>query len=369
MEYKRCTKTIMDTTDPNISFNEKGESNYFTNFKKVTLKSWDPNGNLNAFENLIEKIKKDGFKKKYNCAIGISGGLDSSYLVYIAWKYKLRPLLIHTDSGWNSERAVQNIKLLLDTTGFDLITHVVDWSEMKDLQRSFFKASVPNQDIPQDQAIYAALYKTVTDKRIKWVLNGSNFATESILPTAWAYNAGDIYHIKKIHSLFGENKLKNYPMMGYSNFAVRMIFSKYFKIAKPLNLLKYEIKSSKKILEDNFGWEDHGYKHYESRFTKFYQGWYLPKVFGYDKRLAHLSSLILSNQMTRDEALKDLENSSLSEEEIFEEKRFVSKKLGFTDNEFEDILNLPKKDHLDYPNRAGMLANLIKIRDLLKLKK
>ena len=357
----------MDTTDPSITFNEKGECNYVTHFKNNLLKKWNPLGDKKALQELIRKIKLDGKNREYDCIIGLSGGVDSSYLVYLAQKYGLRPLINHIDTGWNSELAVQNIENIIKKTGFDLITNVIYWPEMKELQKAFLKSGVPNQDIPQDHAIFASFYRTASKMKIKWILNGSNHATESILPISWGWDSGDYLHLKDIFKKYGRGKLKYYPKLGFNKYIFKYIFLNRFKIAKPLNLIHYRKDLAIKKLEEKFDWQYYGGKHYESRFCKFFQGWYLPHKFGYDKRIAHLSSLILTNEITREQAIKELERTNLSEFEIEREIEFVQKKLDFTSEEFSEILNSPTKSHYEYKNMKSYLLFLLSSRKKLNI--
>ena len=247
-----------------------------------------------------DKIKREEKKKEFDCIIGLSGGVDSSYLVYIAKvKLGLRPLVVHVDCGWNSELAVKNIENIIKSLDLELHTFVVNWEEMKDLQRSFFKASLPDQDIPQDHAIFSALYKFADENNIKYAFNGVNFATESILPVSWGYQAMDLRHIKSIHNRFGERELKEYPSVNFFQRYIYFNLIKNMKIISPLNYLNYRKNEAIEILTKELGWQYYGGKHHESRFTKFFQSYYLPFKFHFDKRRAHLSSLIVSGQINK----------------------------------------------------------------------
>lgn len=360
--YRQCTVTVMDTTDPAITFNAAGESNHVQFYREKLLAIWNPEGNTAHFDALVERIKADGRGKEYDCLIGISGGVDSSYIAYLAWKHGLRPLIVHTDTGWNSELAVKNIENIVSRCKFDLITHVVDWPPMQDLQRAFFRAGVPNQDIPQDHAIFAAFYGLAAKRNIKWVLNGGNFASESILPRAWGSDAGDLRHILAIHRRFGSRSLRGYPTMGYVKYAFQFRVLHRLKIAKPLNLIRYHKQEAIETLGREFGWRYYGGKHYESRFTKFFQSWYLPTKFGFDKRLAHYSSLILSGQMTREAALTELAQPTYSAGELAEDFSYMQRKLGLTKAQFEELMAQPARQHADYPNSQWILRSLTNAR-------
>ncbi|PIP12197.1 MAG: ExsB family protein, partial [bacterium (Candidatus Stahlbacteria) CG23_combo_of_CG06-09_8_20_14_all_40_9] len=282
--YKQCSVTIMDTTDPDITFDDNGISNWVYYFREKILPNWKPEGNPEAFETLIQRIKSDGKDKEYDCALGLSGGVDSSYLAYIAKREGLRPLIVHTDAGWNSEIAVENIENIVKLCGFDLFTVVIDWDEMRDLQLAFLRAGVPNQDIPQDHTIFAAFYGLAAKHRIKWVLSGHNNACESILPPAWGHDALDVCHLNAIHRRFGEGRLGSFPRMGRIRYGLRYTLLGGMRVAKPLDLLPYKKAEAMDVLEREFGWQYYGGKHFESRWTRFFQGWWLPTKFGYDKR-------------------------------------------------------------------------------------
>lgn len=364
--YRQCSVTIMDTTDPDITFNERGECHYVSHYHDQQLKVWQPEGNPPAFEALLERIREAGRGREYDSILGLSGGVDSSYLAYLTWKHGLRPLVVHTDTGWNSELAVKNIENIVKTCKFDLITHVVDWPEMQDIQRAFFRAAVPNQDMPQDHAIFASFYGLAAKHGIKWVINGSNYACESILPPAWGYDAGDLHHIRAIHRRFGELPIRHFPRMGYARYAIKFLALHRLNIVKPLNLIRYRKDEAIRTLGAEFGWRYYGGKHYESRFTKFFQGWYLPTKFGYDKRLAHLSSLVLNGEITREQALTEMKRDHYPQAELREDMAYLQKKLGVSPVEFERIMALPPRRHEDYPSSQQFLRGLRKVRGFLR---
>lgn len=360
--YKMCSKTVMDTTANDIEFDNDGISNYYWKGKEL-LQNMLLSSDKKAIERnkLVEKIKNKGKNKEYDCLIGISGGVDSSYVAFMAKKLGLRPLAVHLDGGWNSELAVKNIENLLRKLDIDLITYVLDWEEMKNLQVSFLKASVANQDVPQDHAIIASLYKVAREKNINYILGGHNLATESILPFEWGYNALDRKQLKGIHKKFGKVKLKNYPTIGY---LYHYFFAKYISnihFIKILNFLDYNKAEAMKLLEDELEWRYYGGKHYESRFTKFFQSYYLPTKFGFDKRKAHLSSLIISNQISRKDALDELEKPLYDKKEMQEDIEFVIKKLGLNRKEFDSIMGAPNKTFRDYPSNYKLYVFLKKI--------
>lgn len=359
--YQRCTVTIMDTTDPLIRFNGEGVSNWVDYYREKVLPSWRSEGDPPAYQKLIGQIKRDGVGREYDCLLGLSGGVDSSYLAYLAWKAGLRCLVIHTDTGWNTELAVSNVEQVVKRCGFDLHTHVIDWEEMADLQRAFLRAGVPNQDIPQDHAIFAAFYGFAVRNRVKWVLSGHNFACESVLPGSWGHGALDLRHIRAIHRQYGERPLGRFPRMGPIKYGVVYKGLLGLKVAKPLDLVHYERRTAIEVLEQEFGWRNYGAKHFESRWTRFFQGWWLPNRFGYDKRLAHLSSMILSGQLTRNEALSEIKSVSYPDELMADDRRFVLKKLHLSEAELEALFRMPIREHASYPTGEAVLRWLLRI--------
>jgi N-acetyl sugar amidotransferase len=345
----------MDTTDPEILFDSEGHCNHCNSAVELGAKTWFPDETgARILDSLIVRIKKEGRNKEFDCIVGLSGGVDSSYLAYLAVKKGLRPLIVHVDCGWNSEQAVRNVENIVKKLNIELHTFVVNWEEMKDLQRSFFKASLPDQDIPQDHAIFAALYNFAEKNNITWVLNGYNFATESILPQSWGFQAMDYHHLKSIQKKFGEIKLKDYPHVNFFKRYIWYTLIKRMQIVNPLNYIDYRKDAAIETMKSELGWQYYGGKHFESRFTKFFQSYYLPVKFNYDKRRAHLSSLIMSGQMTRDEALAEMKTSLYSESEIKYDLEYVAKKLGWTAEEFRAIIDLPPAAHKDFPNNESL---------------
>ncbi len=358
--YQRCTRCIMDTTDPAISFDVNGVCNHCIRVDQWKLQ-WNPEGNPKALEQLMETIKKDGRGKEYDMIMGLSGGVDSSYVAKLAKDFGLRALVVHCDTGWNSELAVKNIENIVSKCGFDLVTHVVDWETMRNLQHAFFKSGVPNQDIPQDHAIAAVFYGYADKHKVKWSLSGSNLATESILPTAWGYDNLDLKHIQAIHRIFGSGNLSKFPTMSYFKYGLYYQMVKGMRIAKPLDLINYKKGEAMKVLQDSFDWKYYGGKHYESRFTKFFQGWYLPTKWGYDKRLAHLSSLVVSGEITREEALNEFKANSIQFEEIEADKDYMARKLGITRGEFDALLDLGCHEHSEYACTKQWVMSMSKV--------
>jgi N-acetyl sugar amidotransferase len=344
----------MDTTDPDITFDDQGRSNWVRHFEQTFQLRWKPQGDPAAFQLLMDRIRKTGRHKRYDCAIGLSGGVDSSYLAYLVKREGLRPLVIHTDAGWNSETAVRNIENIVNKCGFDLFTVVIDWDSLADLQRAFLRAGVPNQDIPQDHAIFAAFYGLAARHGIRYVLSGHNIACESIMPPSWGYDALDTRHIRAIHARFGERPLRGFPLMGKLRYGIEYQLLRRMRILKPLDLLPYSKAEAIRTLEKEFGWQYYGGKHFESRWTRFFQAWWLPSRFGYDKRLGHLSSMILSGQISRAEALAELESPSYTEALMREDLALVLKKLAMSPHDWEHLLSRPVHAHEEYPQGLAL---------------
>lgn len=352
----------MDTSDPLIQFNEQGQCNHCSRVEAELPSLWHPNEyGAQKLQETIAQIKADQ-KSEYDCIIGLSGGVDSSYLCYIAKeKLGLNPLAVHVDGGWNSDEAVSNIQNITAKLNVDLYTIVVNWEEMRDLQLSFLKASVPNQDIPQDHAFFAGLYNYATKYNIRYVLSGSNFATESILPPAWGFDALDAMHINAIQKQFGTVALKTFPLVSFFRYKLYYPLIKRMEVVKPLNLMDYNKTGAMKLLMEKFSWQYYGGKHYESRFTKFFQSYYLPVKFGYDKRRAHLSSILMNGEITRDEALQSMEELPYNPETIHSDIEFVAKKLGITHAELETLIALPNAKHTDYHSNIASKKTLMKL--------
>ena len=369
--YQMCTITVMDTTDPDIWFDGEGVSShvlaYQRDFQSIVENA--SSGKRRAeLEQLFSEIKQAGEGKPYDCVVGVSGGVDSTYLILQAVKHGLRPLAVHFDSGWNSELAVDNINNIIRKLDLDLYTDVVDWREMRDLQLSFFKASVPNCDIPTDHAFPSVAFQQAAKYGIKYILSGSNFAAESILPVSWGYSSSDAKHVRAIQKQFGTVRLKTYPTLGrLRRFWYESV--KGIKTVSPLNYMPYFYDEAKQTITEELGWRDYGGKHYESVFTRYFQGYYLPHKFGFDKRKAHYSSLILSGQMTREEALQRLEQPTYDDSLRDQDHQFVAKKLGVSVEELEEIFARPPVDHLKYPNilrqQQFYLKTLVTIRKLV----
>jgi N-acetyl sugar amidotransferase len=357
----------MDTSDASIVFDEKGYCSNCNSAIELAKSIWkaDEEGEKHL-DRIFEEIRDSRKKKEYNCVIGLSGGVDSSYLAYIAVKKELRPLVVHVDCGWNSEMAVKNIENIVNKLNLELHTFVVNWEEMKDLQRSFFRASVPDLDIPQDHAIFAALYDFADKNDIKYVLNGFNFATECIMPSVWGHQAMDYRHLSSIHKLFGKRPLKEYPHLNFFERYVYFTLIRKMSIIYPLNYIKYNKTDAMEKMTAELNWQYYGGKHYESRFTKFFQSYYLPEKFNIDKRRAHLSSMIISGQMKREEALRLIAAEPYNKDEISDDLEFVAKKLDWSVQEFKDIIALPSHRHQDYPTNDNLFLLGLKVKKAFK---
>lgn len=367
-EYQICTNCVMDTSDSSIVFDSRGWCDYCNNYYDNILPNWhtDERGKTEIMS-MVDKIKRDGRGKPHDCLIGLSGGVDSSYVTWLAKeKFGLRPLLYHVDAGWNSQQAVNNIEKLVDGLSLDLFTEVVDWPEMRDLQLAFFKAGVPHLDTPQDHAFFAGLYNFAAKNQVKYILTGANYSTECIRePLEWHYHASDLRQLKDIHRRFGSRSLNKFPLAGIFKFKLYYRFVKGLKVVKPLNSVPYFKDQAMQELVDRFGWQRYAHKHYESRFTRFYEGFWLPTRFGYDKRRAHFSSLILTGQLNRGDAMDKIAKPAYDEETIIQDFEYIATKLGLGIQELRDLLNSPKKTYRDYKNNMAIIELGAKVLRLL----
>jgi N-acetyl sugar amidotransferase len=340
----------MDTSDPEITFDERGNCNHCNEYLAVRAK-YKYQGSCSdlALDRLVKTIKDAGRGNKYDCIVGMSGGVDSSYAAYLSKTLGLRPLAVHMDNGWDSEQAVVNIKKITDKLEIDYESYVLDWEEFKDLQLSFLKASVPEAETPTDVAIPVALHHFAAKYNIKYIINAGNLVTEGILPKSWHYNARDIKYFRHLQRTFGRKSLRN-----FQNYDVKTEF--YFKLIKgirmvyPLNFVSFKQEDALKLLSEKFDYTYCGQKHYESRYTKFIHSYYLYRKFGIDYRRATFSSQICNKHVTRTFAIEQLETKPYCETWVNEEKYYISKKLGICIEELERIMALPPKWYWDYPN-------------------
>jgi len=354
--YQVCTRCVMDTTDPEIDFDAHGVCNHCRNFDLIIKPQWpSPEQGKVLLEGMIQTLKAHGRGKTYDCIIGLSGGVDSSYCALKVAEWGLRPLVVHVDAGWNSELAVMNIEQICRRLKFDLITHVVDWEEMRDMQLAFLRSNLANQDTPQDHAFFAALYGYAEKAGIKYVINGSNFATESILPRAWGYDAMDATLVKAIHRRFGNRSRGKFPVISFFDLYVKYPHLLKMEVLRPLNLLPYNKSDAIQTLERDLGWRYYGGKHFESRWSRFFQAYYLPYKFGYDKRKAHLSSLMLDGQISRADAIAALAQPLYDERLLAEDKLFIAKKLKLSLEAFDELIHQPAHHYSEYPNHQTKL--------------
>lgn len=358
--YQICAQCIMDTSDPQISFDAQGVCDYCNNFKSAIQPNWhtDERGEKELMA-LADKIKKNGKGKDFDCIIGLSGGLDSSYAAYVAKeKMGLRPLLFHVDAGWNTDQAVGNIEKLVDGMGLDLYTDVINWEEMKDLQTAFFRSQIPDQDMPQDAAFFSGLYKFARQHRIKYVLTGANYSTECCRePEEWgAYPGVDKTLFRDIHQRFGSRKLKSFPLTDI--FVYKILYQRLLgmQVVKPLNLVPYIKHDAEATLERLYGWKKFQHKHHESRFTRFYEDYWMPRKFGYEKRRAHFSSLIMTGQMSREEALQRIAKPELEEQFLQSEFEYVANKLDLTVDQLQEIFDGENKTFRSYRNKRFLIG-------------
>lgn len=347
--YRRCAATVMDNiADPDITFDKDGISNYYYLYKQIEADNLPPAGQKAArLEEMISAIKEEGKGKPYDCITGVSGGVDSSYLILMAKRWGLRPLIVHFDNGWNTEIAVKNINSIIEHTGYDLYTIVVNWEEFRDIQLSYIKAGVVDWEVPTDHAIYATWFKLAKKYNVRTILSGNNVVTEAVMPPSWIFNKADNVNLTNIHDRFGTIPIKTYPVHGSLGQQMRSRL-KGTTTVKPLNLIDYDKAEAKEEIKKEFGWVDYGGKHYESVYTKFYQAYVLPEKFKIDKRKPHLTNLIMSGQVSRAAALEELKEPLYTTADLRQEKEYVLKKLGLTNEEFDKYMTSPRVEHAFY---------------------
>jgi len=347
----------MDTTDSRITFDSSGVCDHASDFLNNVLPKWKPNEiGKKEFQFIVDKIKQDGRNRDFDCILGLSGGVDSSYMLHLAVnEYGLRPLVFHVDGGWNSELAVHNIQTLVDKLGLDLYTEVINWEEMRDFQLAWFKSGVPHLDIPQDHAFIATLYNFASQYGIRYILNGGNITTECVRnPMEFYYYGTDMIHIRDIIRRFGTVDMNTYPFSSILRHKVYLRYIRRIKVVRPLNYRPYIKADAIALLQRLYDWKPYPQKHFESRFTKFYESYWLPERFGFDPRRVQFSSLILTGQMTRDEALRRLEEPTYDSSTIAQDFEFVASKLRITVDELEQYFRSPKKFYWDYANQERL---------------
>lgn len=353
--YQNCSNCVMDTTDPGIHFDETGVCDHCRTFRTKIEPNWHTDERGAAeLDRLVERIKRAGEGKEFDCIIGMSGGIDSSYLTYLAKeKVGLRPLVFHVDAGWNSQEAVNNIERIVEGLGLDLFTEVIDWNEMRDLQLAFFKSGVPHIDTPQDHAFFATMYKFAEEHDVKHILTGGNYSTECVRnPIDWMYYQSDATQLRDIHHKFGTRPLSKFPTTSILRHKIYLPYVKGIKVVRPLDYGPYVKHEAMRLLAEKFGWQPYPQKHFESRFTRFYEGYWLPRRFGYDTRRVQYSSLILTKQMTRSAALDQLKHPSLDDATVARELEYVANKLGISVDELQSYCDAPKKSYRDYRSQA-----------------
>ncbi len=372
MEYVVCTNCVMDTTDSKIVFDENGVCDHCNTFYNNILPKWhtDERGDK-TLKKIVKKIKRLGKGKDFDCLMGMSGGIDSSYLLYVmVEKYDLRPLVFHVDAGWNSQVAVNNIERLVDGLGLDLYTEVINWEEIKDLQLAYFKSGVPHIDVPQDHAFFATMYKFASKHNIKYILTGGNYSTECVRnPIEWMYYQSDSIQLIDIYKKHGTGKLNDYPVSNILWHKIYLPYIKGIKLIKPLDYFPYNKNNAMQLLMDKFGYQKYPQKHFESRFTRFYESYWLPKKFGYDTRKVQYSSLILTKQMTREDALKKLKHPAYDPKTIHQDFEYVATKLGISVEELQSYMDAPNKTYKDYKSQENIYNVGAKIMRMLGLEK
>lgn len=356
--YQVCTFCVMDTSDPDIRFDEAGRCNHCRDFDGLRGTVWAPNDEgARRLSTIIEKVKAQGRRSEFDSILGLSGGIDSSYVALKAHEWGLRPLVVHVDAGWNSELAVQNIERIVKHCGYELHTHVVNWEDMRELQLSYLRAAVANQDVPQDHAFFAGLYHFATDAKVRYVLTGYNVATEGIFPSSWQGAAMDAKNLKAIQRTYGTQPLSDYPLISFSQYYFWYPIVKRMTPLQPLNLMPYSKEHAVAELEQ-IGWRAYPRKHGESIFTKFFQNHYLPTKFGYDKRRPHLSSLIASGSIGRERALELLDEPLYDDDELRRDRQYLCRKLRVSEAEFENLMNRPIHHYTDFDNWDKQYARM-----------
>jgi N-acetyl sugar amidotransferase len=347
--------------DPDIRFDKDGICNYYYEYQDAASKYlFSEEDGRKKLDDLANQIKADGKGKRYDCLIGLSGGVDSTYVAWLVKEYGLRPLAVHLDNGWDSELAVKNIENIITKCGFDLYSLVIDWEEFKDIQLAYLRASVVDIEVVSDHAIFASMYKLAKEYKTGYIISGTNIVTEYIMPPSWLYDKLDLANLKDIHSKYGKKKLNTYPTLDFKKY---VYYSGILKLnpVSILNYVPYNKKRIKEFIQKELDWRDYGGKHYESQFTKFYQAYILPEKFSIDKRKAHLSTLICSGQIFREEALEELKKPLYEPALLKSDKEYVMKKFGLSNEEFEEIMQLPVQKHTDFKSDRKLKEMYMKL--------
>jgi N-acetyl sugar amidotransferase len=365
-EYRICKRCVMDTSDPDIRFDEQGICNHCRAASlRLRRQMPPPDQRPGAFARLIDNVRAGGRRKPYDCLIGVSGGVDSSYVAWLVKDAGLRPLAVHFDNGWNSELAVDNIKTVLDRLNIELITHVVDWDEFRDLQLAFLKGGLVNCEAPTDHAINSLMLRTAARFRLRYILSGSNLATETIMPYAWSHYNQDLRLLKAVHHRWGTRPLKTLPTLNLAQYAY-LILVRGIRQVPLLNYVDYDNAAAKAFLTSELGWRDYGGKHYESIWTRFFQGYYLVEKFGYDKRRSHLASMIVSGLLSREEGLERLALPPYDPQLLQQDLAFVLKKFGLSAADWDTIMKQPKREARDLPSHYFLFHKLRRCKDIFR---
>lgn len=357
--YQICSHCVMDISDSAISFDANGVCDHCRTYYEKIEPNWHTDERGRAeLDKLVAKIRQAGEGRDFDCIIGVSGGIDSSYLTWLAkHELELRPLVFHVDAGWNSQEAVNNIERLIEHLDLDLYTHVIDWEEMRDLQLAFFKSGVPHIDTPQDHAFFATMYKFASEYDVKYILTGANYSTECVRnPIEWMYYQSDSIQLRDIHNQFGTRPLVKFPTTTILRHKLYLPYIKGIQVVRPLNYFPYIKEEAISLLAGEIGWQPYPQKHFESRFTRFYEGYWLPEKFGYDTRRVQFSSLILTGQMTRDEALEKLESPAYDPQMIKHDFEYIATKLGISTDELQGYMDAPNKTYRDYRSQRAIYA-------------
>lgn len=371
-DYRLCSSCVMDTTDPAISFDANGVCDHCQSYHANIVPNWhtDERG-AQELRKIVEQIKSDGSDRDFDCIVGMSGGADSSYMLYkMVSEFGLRPLVFHVDGGWNSHIAVSNIEVLIDGLGLDLYTEVINWQEMREFQLAYFRSGLPNIDIPQDHAFVATLYNFADEHKIKYILNGGNYSTECVRnPLEYFYYGTDMAQIRDVIKRFADRELDTYPFSPVLRHKFYLRYVRNIQVVKPLNYFPYKKAEAMQELEELYGWQPYPQKHFESRFTRFYEGYWLPTKFGFDSRRVQFSSLILTGQMSRDEALGKLAAPAMTDEEVAVEFGYVAKKLGIEEDQLRAYHQAENKSFRDYRNQQGLFSVGAKVMHLMGLER
>lgn len=356
-DYQICNRCVMDTSDPDIIFDDIGNCNHCEDFiNRISLQIYIPGKSEKQFEHIVNIIKEKGKNHPYDCIVGISGGVDSCYTAHLCKEHGLRPLLIHMDNGWNTEISVKNVKTMVEKLGFDYVSYVLDWQEFKEIQLAFLKSSIVDLEMPTDIAIPASIYKTAVKHNIKYILPGGNYTAEGILPLQMGYHVyKDMKLYRHIVKKYSSVKLKTVPTFGLLK-EIYYKFIKGIKKAYPLNYIPFDKDKARDFLIQNYGWENYGGKHHESKITAFWQSYAMPVKYNMDYRRTTFASQICSNQITREEAIEELKECSYDKSKIDEDKKYIAKKYGITLAELEEHLAKPPKTYIDFPNNKSLIS-------------